>query len=181
MLPDEFRAWTARMEDRRDELIRLIEQAFDGVSREGGVSLSEAFVIDDRGDEIERAEARLEDTDTKWQDVDLRGFHALDIPMFFMDPIGFRYYLPVFLIAELRSVVADPPGGFPSEIGIAWGHGEGSGFYVTHNLHYIQPEKYALLNATQRSVVRQVLQFFVDHGGDEAVIEPLERYWSQFH
>ena len=180
MTPEEIRAWTAKMEARRDELILLIEQAFDGVSREGGVSLSEAYVIDDRGDEIERAEARLEDTDTRWQDVDLSGFHALDIPMFFMDTIGFRYYLPVFLIAELKSIVAFPPSERDPEGCIAWGHGEGLSFYVTHTLHSVRPEQYVLLNATQRSVIRQVLQFFADYGGDEAVTEPLERYWCQF-
>ena len=54
---------------RRAALIEEITAAFDGVSREGGVSMSEANVIDDYGDAGERWLARLSDKDTRWQDV----------------------------------------------------------------------------------------------------------------
>ena len=185
MTPEEIRAWTDKMEARRDELIRLIEQAFDGVSREGGVSLHEAYVIDNYGDEEERAAARLKDTDSRWQDVDLSQIHALDIPMFFMDPIGFRYYLPVFLVAELRSVVTWPPNDYEPKCAISWGHDEGSGYYVTHTFKHEMTNNYGLLDAKQRSVVRQVLEFFAEYGSEYDVEHEmrlrLNRYWSQFH
>jgi hypothetical protein len=54
---------------RKRHLIEEIHLAFDGVSREHGVSLRESLVIDDYGSSEERAEAKKQDTETRWQDV----------------------------------------------------------------------------------------------------------------
>ena len=45
-------------EQRKQDLIEEIIAVFDGVSREGGVSLHEAWVIDDCGTNKQRAKAR---------------------------------------------------------------------------------------------------------------------------
>ena len=100
---------------RKAALIEEIIAAFDGVSREGGVSLSEAKVIDDYGSEQKRAAARLSDTDTRWQDVpdeDVRSYWDLH----FFDPIGFRYYLPCFLLAYLHYENLDEENGGGHEV-----------------------------------------------------------------
>ena len=88
---------------RKAALIEEIRAAFDGVSREGGVSMSEAEVIDDYGSDEERAAARLSDTDSRWQDVPDEQL-ALNWPLHFFDSIGFRYYLPAYMIYYLRWV-----------------------------------------------------------------------------
>lgn len=88
-------------EERKAALIEEIIAAFDGVSREGGVSLSEADVIDDYGSDTKRLAARLSDTDTRWQDVPDEQL-AGHWPISFLDPIGFRYYMPAFLLYCLR-------------------------------------------------------------------------------
>ena len=89
--------------ERKAALIEEIVAAFDGVSREGGVSMSEAEVIDDYGSDEERATARLSDTEARWQDVPDEQL-ALNWPFHFFDPIGFRYYTPAYLVYYLRWV-----------------------------------------------------------------------------
>jgi hypothetical protein len=81
-----------------------IREAFKGVTRQGGVSWSEAEVIDDYGSEDERAEARAKDTDKDWAELaddekwdpgpGMGGWS-------FLDAIGFRYYLPAAMIRAL--------------------------------------------------------------------------------
>ena len=56
-------------EQRKRALVEEITTAFDGVSRENGVSLSESWVIDNYGSAEERAKSRKQDTEIKWQDV----------------------------------------------------------------------------------------------------------------
>lgn len=91
------------------DLIEEITAAFDGVSRDGGVSLSESWVIDNYGSEEMRAEARKQDTDTKWQDVPdediCEGYQCLT----FLDTIGFRYYIPAYIVWFLRYIDNQDP------------------------------------------------------------------------
>lgn len=83
-----------------------IREAFKGVSREGGVSWSESYVIDDYGTMDERLAARALDRDTSWQQLVRarhwnRGHGAGGFS--FLDAIGFRYYLPAALIQSIRA------------------------------------------------------------------------------
>ena len=82
---------------RKAALIEEIIAAFDGVSREGGVSLSEAEVIDDYGDAGERHMARQQDTDVRWEEITIEQL-AGNWPSIFLGSIGFRYYMPAFLL-----------------------------------------------------------------------------------
>lgn len=88
-----------------EKTIALVFETFRGVNREGGVSWSETFVRDDYGNEEECREARLRDKDSSWEEVAIdpnwepfsgNGGFA------FLDPIGFRYYLPAALVQRLR-------------------------------------------------------------------------------
>jgi hypothetical protein len=91
-------------EEHRDAVIREIEAAFDGITREGGVSLHEADVIDNYGTPAERDAARALDTENRWQDVpagDIRTYHWV-LP--FLDPIGYRYYLPAYMTWSLTNL-----------------------------------------------------------------------------
>lgn len=85
-------------------LIEEITAAFDGVRRENGVSLSEAQVVDDYGSEEERAEARKQDTEKRWQDVPEKDIAYGHISLAYFDEIGFRYYIPAYIIWSLRNM-----------------------------------------------------------------------------
>ena len=95
----------ATLEAERTAVEADIRTAFRGVTREGGVSWSEADVIDSYGSDEERARARAKDLDTSWEalvedshwDHDTAGCNFC-----FLDPIGVRYYLAAAMIRCLR-------------------------------------------------------------------------------
>ena len=91
-------------EQKKLALIEEINIAFDGVSRENGVSLSEAWVIDNYGSDEERAEARKQDTETRWQDVPDEAIAHSYSCLGFLDEIGFRYYAPAYIVWFLRYI-----------------------------------------------------------------------------
>jgi len=94
---------------RRDRLIDQINSIFSNVTRIGGISLREASVIDDYGTDEERAEARSLETDTHWSEVDIQELDPGGSCMSFVDPIGYRYYLPAYMIYSLRNAFVDYP------------------------------------------------------------------------
>lgn len=96
-------------EQRKAALIEEITAAFDGVSRENGVSLSESWIIDDYGSDEEQAEARKQDTETRWQDVPDEGICYGYSCLSFLDDIGFHYYIPAYVVWFLRNIDNDDP------------------------------------------------------------------------
>jgi hypothetical protein len=85
-----------------DELLDVIEKAFDGVEREDGVTLHEAVVIDNYGSQEEFEKAGSYDTETRWQDVSENDLAENPQFMTFLDAKGFRYYLPAAMSWSIR-------------------------------------------------------------------------------
>ena len=149
------------MTDRKleKEIAAIIEQitaAFDGVSREDGVTLHESRAIDDQLSPEKRAILRAKDTEKRWQDVpeeDIRTQHDV---LCFLDAKGLRYYLPAYMIAELKSEIDNSPADdvmfFLAYIGDEW-----SGF--------------ALLTTEQSRAVAAFLRF------QNQDVEPSEDLW----
>jgi hypothetical protein len=90
------------LEEMVSETVSAITQAFQDVSRAGGVSLHETRVLDDCGSDVERAEAKAKDTDNKWQDVPNSTLEKPDLSLCFLDDISFRYYIPAYMVWQLR-------------------------------------------------------------------------------
>src|SRR5262245_37614692 len=90
-------------EPRIAELIVEITGAFDGVAREDGVTLHQAIAIDDYKTDQEQLDARRLDTEQRWQDVPVEAIVACNSALSFLDPKGFRYYLPAFMVAGLTN------------------------------------------------------------------------------
>lgn len=158
----------------RDTLIDEISRAFDGVTREGGISLREAEVIDDLGDDDERIAARLLDTEKRWQDVPARDIEYYFQSLTFLDAIGFRYYIPAFMIWTLRE-------GRTSDSATT----EFTIYDLCPGIHSerLQPSmirQYGLLTEDQNAIVCRYLRFMVNHEGDEDAKLALESYWGQF-
>lgn len=85
------------LEAERIAVLAEIHGAFANVSREGGVSWSEAYVIDNYGTPEECATARAKDTDRPWSELIMDPCWSNHPGMggfSFLDPIGCRYYLP---------------------------------------------------------------------------------------
>ncbi|HEX8875823.1 MAG TPA: DUF6714 family protein [Phycisphaerales bacterium] len=94
------------LERRKVALIAEIHAAFGRVHRGGGVSWSEADVIDSYVSPEARRKARAADTDERWSDllIDRRWTPDRHQRFSFLDPIGAAYYLPAAMIRELQTV-----------------------------------------------------------------------------
>lgn len=128
----------------REALLAEIQEVFPGGSRVGGVSWSEADVIDAYGTEAERAAARAKDRDTKWQDLledptwdPDHGWHWS-----FLDAIGCRYYLPAAMVYVVRK---EKDAGSALLAHLSYGGFRGS--------------QWMLLNLPQRLCIKRFLQY----------------------
>jgi hypothetical protein len=90
------------VQQEAEGVIELIRHAFRDVSRENGVTLHEALVIDEYGSEAERSAARKLDTDCHWEDVPGQLIEASESVLCFVDARGLRYYLPAYMVWSLR-------------------------------------------------------------------------------
>jgi hypothetical protein len=105
---DEFRVDALRAQD----LVVLVEEAFAGVTRGDGISLHEAIAMDDYATPETRAAARAQDHDTDWHDVPNNVLSAHCEVFSYLDPAGYRYYLPAAMLlclsAETRARSTTP-------------------------------------------------------------------------
>ena len=83
-------------------MISQIADAFSSVRREEGISLHEAHVIDRYGTKQQRSEARKLDTDKHWNEVPDAQIEKSTSVLCFLDPIGWRYYIPAYMKWTLK-------------------------------------------------------------------------------
>lgn len=167
-----------------DSMIAQVRRDFAHVSRENGVSLHEAYVRDDWGSPEECARARLLDTDTHWNQVDLQDQPFYGSALSFLDPIGFRYYYAALMVGIL---VADKPE-----------HDSSPTSYYAHSVHSHAtppapsdwrseelPTSFSLFNASQLRCVARFLVYELESSAGEPfdadmACEPLARLWLRY-
>jgi hypothetical protein len=138
-----------------DDVIDEINRAFYGVTREGGVSLHEADVIDDYyGSMEERAEARKLDTETRWQDVPDPDIEQNSSILSFLDPIGFHYYIPAYMVWTLENLWISLSFSADSTIYALTLEGE--------DLKNWKLERFSLFNQEQAQAICQFLRYMVN-------------------
>jgi len=162
-----------RLDHTRKFLIADIRKAFEGVTRKGGVSWSEAGVIDGYGSDAERAAARASDTESSWWDLVHDSHWDPDAGwggFSFLDPIGFRYYLPAAMIRAINN-----------------GSSESLDLHLTLKIDQSaerqawQRERWSLLNRDQRRCVIRFLRYMVEVSTDydsKWWRRALDSYWS---
>jgi hypothetical protein len=143
-------------------IIAEIYAAFEGVSREGGISWTESLSIDCPPPTCPpRDEARAMDTDTRWTqlvndptwraDMGVGGFN-------FLDAIGWRYYLPAAMMRELNggdTWLKHDLDASPSEE-----HGEPDPWKL---------EKWSLLDRRQRLCIKRFLEWLIADNEREGI------------
>ncbi|MEM8502064.1 MAG: DUF6714 family protein [Cyanobacteria bacterium P01_D01_bin.1] len=146
---------------RKLALIQEITAAFDGVAREDGVTLHEATVLDDYGGPEERAKARAQDTEKRWQEVPERDIRCEDAVLSFLDAKGFRYYIPAYMIWYLRHIdgegIARSSMTFDSVV-----------FHLTHPIETGKYGKFEMLTTEQS---RAIAHFLILEAEREEAIE----------
>ena len=167
----------------RELLIAEIHDAFKDVTREGGVSWTEAYALDDYASDEACAKAREMDTDISWQELvddptwppgpDFGGFS-------FLDAIGYRYYLPATMIRDLRGLSPDHP---VEQSSLDF---QLSPCPAGKSREYME-EQLALLDQPQRRCVARYVGFmrdwyrvFTDWGYTEKWAKAYDRYWAQY-
>ncbi len=159
----------------RQAVEERIRAAFAGVTLGNGVSLHQAQVIDNYGEGVTQAEfARLplsEETQ-RWDRVTFEELESDNVAH--LDPEGFRFYLPAFMISVLDQYVS-------------WSMrviGTLSALNPKdHVLGYHMP-RYNLLTYEQKQAVACFLEALPElvtlEGEDRTIVERAMRYWTQF-
>ena len=155
----------------RHEVVAAIRAAFSGVDRENAISLHEGRVIDLHGSADERAGARSLDVELIWEQVPPKHIERFSSALSFLDPKGFRYYIPAYMIWTLD---ANARGG--TSCHSTFFHLECLDERDRYNLHRLQ-----LLNDDQRrSIALFLLYFSTDrYYGDDAR-KAVQRFWEHY-
>ena len=163
------------IEVEREAIIQAIERAFRHVERDDGVTLHEAEVIDDYGSDEERAAARRLDPDRHWQDVPdatLARYSGFS----FLDPRGYRYYLPAYMRWILKHPTASSDSNSPDSLLHS--------LTRTPGIEEWTLSRWSMLNDDQAAVVCRFLRFLVaysnDYGPEHRAQLALDDYWGRF-
>ena len=159
----------------RDAVIRQIEIAFDGVDRKFGVSLHEACVIDDYGSKWEQMKARMTDTEWRWQDVPEADIARYFWILSFLDPIGFRYYMPAYMLFTLKNYLHTDSMSTDATI-------YSLGLSDSFREHTM--ERFNLFTRPQSEATYAFPRFMANYScgraDDDAARKALEQYWGRF-
>lgn len=159
----------------RETLIHDITDTFRAVRREDGITLHQAHVLDGYGSEAEQAEARALDTDSYWWDVPDAVMATLPAPLNFLDPVGFRYYIPAYMIWTLKHHRISQS--FTIDYTIY-------AFLIYENSREHTRQRFELMNGAQKQVICRFLRYFTTFGADavdsRSAQQALDKYWSQF-
>jgi len=158
-------------------IIGEIRRAFGAVSRAEGVTLHEALVIDNYGSDSERSAARELDTDRRWEDVPDQLIEENDSALCFVDPKGFRYYLPAYIVWSLRNY--ETSGTFSHNHPICCLALSESGSMRRWDL-----ERFEVFNDEQARAICKFLRFMAQRDEDIVCVDEaraaLDAYWGKF-
>jgi hypothetical protein len=150
-----------------EDVILEIERAFDGVAREDGITLHEAVALDDYASDAGRTQARLRDTESRWQDVPTEDIEREYTIFSFLDDKGFKYYLPAYMTWMLRN----------------FDHTHSASLDST--IYSLEPSSYfskrsTLFNLAQSTAILHFLEFFMtDERFDDHSTLNAWTHWAQ--
>jgi uncharacterized protein DUF6714 len=161
-----------------DEVVAAIRSAFHEVRRGEGFSLHETEVIDDRGPDEERAAARLLDQENSWQEIPAELLEKFGSALAFMNPEGFRYYIPAFMIWTLLNYQTSRAWAIDSTI---------YALELTNNPNVFAQRlsEFQLLNREQHEAIALFLLYmshekFGSHPGSLGARRALDTYWAPY-
>ena len=175
--PSSWQTLDSIAEAAKLELIKQITSAFDGVTREDGISLHEAVVIDDYGSDEQRAIARQKDNELRWQDVPDKWIEQSESALCFLDPKGWRYYIPAYMIWSLKHYIN-------SDLNHNSINSTIYTFKFSPDPDDYYWSRFEILNQEQSKAVCQFLRFMTTHHegyvNDSWRQEALKNYWGKF-
>jgi hypothetical protein len=161
----------------RAELIAEIEAAFQNVQRGGGLTLFEAH-MEGVGSEADFQRARAREIHATWRDVPDKVIARCYSALSFLDPEGFRYYLPAYMRFAVR-YFDDPK--LWDEPAVDWAIYAFRGYESFRE--YKEP-LFSIFDEPQARVICRFLRFMANctnqQADDEAAREALQSYWGRF-
>jgi len=160
-LPEEARSehWLS-YDELRLRIIADIEREFGDVKREEGSTLHQMWCYDSYScDPDEIREAALNDPEVNWQDLAPEKLSKFSESLYFLDDLGFRFYLPAFMrhvlaITDHPGINQDDLNGLISQLG---------GRVHASSMHHCVP----ILSTGQKQVVAAFV-FLVSIAGEES-------------
>jgi len=159
----------------KNKIIQDIQEAFKGVSREGGESLHETRVIYNGGSGEERVKARAKDLDKKWESIPARDIEIHSSALCYMNPISFRYHIPAFMIWILKNYEQSNSFTVDSTIYV---------LFIEQRMWESIKERFTILSKQQSAAIAHFLKYLIDNDKDRIddvhAQLALDAYWNQF-
>lgn len=161
----------------KDELIKFIEEVFDGVEQPLEITLQVAEIHDDY-DYDNDEEHRKNDFFGRWQEIPSEHIKKCQTALSYVDKVGMRYYLPAYMVWYLKN------------------YGNSDEVYTDHTLYSLDnhpndarlseyhKERFSLFNPKQLKACALFVRFC---GEDQSgftdtnfAIEKYEKYWAKY-
>lgn len=127
-----------------EDLIAVIEDAFKDVVLDDGIGLLEADGIDDRKSNDELAALRAQDEKNDWKSMSDDYIGKGWCSIHFYDPKGMRFYLPAYMIADIK-------GNYKNDL-----------YFALIELDQLSKKhQFSLFNAKQRNAVKLYLEYYI--------------------
>ena len=158
-----------------DISVELINAAFQGVTLGDGTSIQEARLLDDHCEDLSRYnEARQNDSEVSWRDIAREKIESFGDTLVFMNPQGFRFYLPAFMKYSLNYPDSDHYCGDAAIMALS----------VDRDLDFSESsleEKVSLFSDEQIGCCISFIEYIMElEGGSfyrEDILYSLEKFW----
>lgn len=160
----------------KNELISIIEAAFDGVPQPEEITLHVAEAHDDY-DYSHNACHRKSDFCGAWQSVPEEHLQKCQSALCYLEKIGLRFYLPAFMVWYLRNLGTDKVwtdstlyafDNYPNDNGLEMHH----------------KERFSIFNTSQLRACALFVKYFSEDesgfGDQYFAQQKYERYWIKF-
>jgi hypothetical protein len=155
------------MQERADELIAIITDAFEGVVLEDGIGLDEAQAIDEYKTLEQCQSQRVSDEKEIWDNISVAQLNRCNSSLSFFDAKGMRFHLPAFMIADVKNQ-----------------YNFGMSFCLTY-LNDYSKVMFSLFNRKQREAVRCFLNYAYNSTEYEYdsrdIADALLGFWCEDH
>jgi hypothetical protein len=166
--------------DAGGSIIEAIRSAFAGVPP-GRITVHEAEVIDGYGSDAEREEARRLDTEESWDLVPDQHIEDCPSALCHLDPEGWRYYLPAYMIWSLRHFRSSDS--IVSDFTIYTFDFGGTSTRVQDYLREYKEARFRLLSEAQSWAVCRFLRYMAaneDYADASVANQALDDIWGRF-
>jgi len=167
--PGDWKSIKTRREEALAHLEVVLDDAFGGVLRDGGVTLHQMDVLDGYGSPADLAIAASRDPEVAWREVSDSKLMSFGMSLVFLDAKGFRFYIPAYMRLVARHIESATYSGLCG----VW--------FALRGSAYDRERHYALLSAAQNRAIVTFLSIMRELGDPDECGDAdqcLRAYWD---